>query len=81
VKSTDAAQLQQQWMLERKQLLTQQSREDADLVARQQAQLKQLPAGTSPAQLQKQQQTERQAQDVRHQKERDQLDQRYRKPV
>jgi hypothetical protein len=66
--------------MQRKQLVARQSQEDADLAARQQAQLKQLPAGTSAAALQ-QQMNEKRAQDERHQKERDQLDKQFRKPI
>jgi len=74
-------QQQQQWIAQRKQLVARQAQEDADLAARHQAQLKQLPAGTSPAALQQQQAKEKQAQDERHQRERDQLDKQARKPI
>ena len=75
-----SGQTQQQWITQRKQLIARQTQEDADLAARQQAQLKQLPTGASAAQVQ-QQQTEKRAQDERHQKERDQLDKQFRKPI
>ena len=75
-----AGQVQQQWILQRKQLIARQQQEDADLAARQQAQLKQLPPGASAAHLQQQQQNEKRAQDERHQRERDQLDKQFRKP-
>lgn len=68
-------------MVQRKQLVGRQSQEDADLAARQQAQLKQLAAGTSAAALQQQQMNEKRTQDERHQKERDQLDKQFRKPL
>ena len=71
---------QQQMILLRKQLMARQQKEDADLAARQQAQLKALPPGTSPAQLQKQQQNEKRALDQRHQQELAQLDKQIKKP-
>ncbi len=74
----DKTQLQRTMQL--KQLNAKQQKEDADLAARHQAQLKQLPAGVSAAQLQQQQQNETKAQDVRHQQERDQLDKQFKKP-
>lgn len=74
----DKTQLQRTMQL--KQLNAKQQKEDADLAARHQAQLKQLPAGVSAAQLQQQQQNETKAQDVRHQQERDQLDKQFKNP-